>query len=95
MKHADNRVIVLAGTMEGIVGDQRYEFHETRSSVMRERSARATMNAGDDEVQAVKFYFAPRGEGPDMDPFPADLPSGIRYSAIVASVPCPTQVDAP
>jgi mannose-6-phosphate isomerase-like protein (cupin superfamily) len=76
-KKAENILVVLTGTLEAIVGGKRYTVRENEIIYMPEGVPHATGNAGREEVQAIEFYCPSRGEGPDMDSFPAELPPEI------------------
>lgn len=76
-KKSENVLVVLAGTLEAIVGGKRYMVRENEIIYMPEDVPHATGNGGQDEVQAIEFYCPSRGEGEDMDSFPAELPAQI------------------
>jgi mannose-6-phosphate isomerase-like protein (cupin superfamily) len=74
-KRSENVLIVLKGTLEALVGDQRYLVNEGQVIYMPAAVPHATGNGGPGECQSVEIYAPSRGEGDDMDSYPAELPA--------------------
>jgi mannose-6-phosphate isomerase-like protein (cupin superfamily) len=74
-KRSENVLIVLKGTLEALVGDQRYLVEEGHVIYMPAGVPHATGNGGSGECQSVEIYAPSRGEGPDMDSYPSELPA--------------------
>ncbi len=77
-KRSENVLIVLKGTLEALVGDQRYLVKEGEVIYMPAGVPHATGNGGPGECQSVEIYAPSRGEGPDMDSYPTDLPARLH-----------------
>lgn len=76
-RRAENILIVLAGTLDAVIGGKHYQAKTDEVIYMPAGIPHATGNSGDVECQAVEIYAPSRGEGPDTDYYDADLPAEI------------------
>ena len=77
--HTDNVMLVLSGTLEMIVGGERYVLHDIDMIFIPRGVAHSSASGWDGSVQGVEIYAPVRG----TDSVPVELPSVIRDAAPV------------
>jgi mannose-6-phosphate isomerase-like protein (cupin superfamily) len=71
--HTDNIMLVLSGTLEMIVGGERYVLHENDMIFIPRGVAHSSASGSDIPVQGLEVYAPRRG----TDTVPAELPATI------------------